>query len=65
MLKRTLLFSNPYHLSTRNLQLQITEKESGEIKTVPIEDSGYIIFEHPHNTLPRVSCNYWQKTIRQ
>lgn len=50
MLKRTLLFSNPYHLSTRNLQLQIAEKESGTVKTVPIEDIGYIIFEHPHIT---------------
>ena len=50
MLKRTLYFSNPYHLSTRNLQLQITEKDSGEIKTVPIEDVGYIVFEHPHIT---------------
>ncbi|NOQ70719.1 MAG: type II CRISPR-associated endonuclease Cas1 [Crocinitomix sp.] len=50
MLKRTLLFSNPYHLSTRNLQLQIAEKDSGEIKTVPIEDVGYIVFEHPHIT---------------
>lgn len=50
MLKRTLLFSNPYHLSTRNKQLQIVEKETGEIKTVPIEDLGYVVFEHPHIT---------------
>jgi CRISPR-associated protein Cas1 len=50
MLKRTLFFGNPYHLSTRNLQLQIAEKDGGEIKTVPIEDIGYIVFEHPHIT---------------
>lgn len=50
MLKRTLLFSNPYHLSTRNKQLQVVEKETGELKTVPIEDIGHIVFEHPHIT---------------
>jgi len=50
MLKRTLLFSNPYHLSTRNHQLQIATKETGEIKTVPIEDLGYVVFEHPQIT---------------
>lgn len=50
MIKRTLLFGNPYHLNTRNNQLQIAEKDSGEIKTVPIEDIGYIVFEHPHIT---------------
>ena len=50
MLKRTLFFGNPYHLSTRNSQLQITEKESGDIKTISIEDVGYIVFEHPHIT---------------
>ena len=50
MLKRTLFFGNPYHLSTRNLQLQIAEKDGGEIKTVPIEDIGYIVLEHPHIT---------------
>lgn len=50
MLKRTLLFSNPYHLNTRNKQLQITEKDTGEVKTVPIEDLGHIVFEHPQIT---------------
>jgi len=50
MLKRTLFFGNPYHISTRDLQLSITERETGEIKTVPIEDIGFIVFEHPHIT---------------
>jgi CRISPR-associated protein Cas1 len=50
MLKRTLFFGNPYHISTENVQLKATCKESGEIKTVPIEDIGFIVFEHPHIT---------------
>ncbi len=50
MIKRTIYFSNPYHLSTRYTQLCIAEKKTGEIKTLPIEDIGYIIFEHPQIT---------------
>ncbi|MFB6306613.1 MAG: type II CRISPR-associated endonuclease Cas1 [Flavobacteriales bacterium] len=50
MLKRTLFFSNAYHLNTENAQLVAKEKESGDIKTVPIEDIGYIVLEHPHIT---------------
>lgn len=50
MLKRTLFFGNPYHISTRDLQLYVAERESGEVKTVPIEDIGFIVFEHPHIT---------------
>lgn len=50
MLKRTLFFGNPYHICTRDRQLQVSEKESGELKTVPIEDIGFIVFEHPHIT---------------
>ncbi|MEX1001532.1 MAG: type II CRISPR-associated endonuclease Cas1 [Crocinitomicaceae bacterium] len=50
MLKRTLFFGNPYHISTRDLQLHVVEKDTGEIKTVPVEDIGFIVFEHPHIT---------------
>lgn len=46
MLKRTLFFSNPYHLSIRLGQLEITDKESGEIKRAPIEDLGFVVFDH-------------------
>ena len=47
MLKRTLFFGNPFHVYTENFQLKVTCKETAEIKTVPIEDIGFIIFEHP------------------
>ncbi|MCO6500328.1 MAG: type II CRISPR-associated endonuclease Cas1 [Vicingus serpentipes] len=50
MLKRTLFFGNPYHLHTENLQLKAACKESGEIKSVPIEDIGFAVFEHPQIT---------------
>lgn len=50
MLKRTLFFGNAYHISTSDLQLKIEDKESGEKRTVPIEDIGFIVFEHPHIT---------------
>jgi len=50
MLKRTLFFGNNYYLCTENKQLKATCKSSGEIKTVPIEDIGFIVFEHPFIT---------------
>jgi CRISP-associated protein Cas1 len=46
MLKKTLSFSNPYHLSTKLGQLVIGNKESGEETTRPIEDLGFVIFDH-------------------
>lgn len=45
MLKRTLFFSNPYHLSVKNNQMVITCKETGEIKQAPIEDIGFVVLE--------------------
>jgi len=50
MLKRTLFFGNPYHLSTRHRQLVAADKTSGEEKTIPIEDIGFIVFEHSQIT---------------
>jgi CRISPR-associated protein Cas1 len=50
MLKRTLFFSNPYHISTKNQQLVLYDKDKDEKQTVPIEDIGFIVFEHPQIT---------------
>lgn len=47
MLKRTLFFSNPYHLSLKNKQLLVTAKNELSSKTIPIEDIGFIVLEHP------------------
>lgn len=52
MLKRTLHFSNPAHLSMRNRQLVIDLKEADKpVITIPIEDIGLVILEHPHITI--------------
>lgn len=50
MLKRTLFFGNPYHLSTKLDQLVIVNKDTGEERMQPIEDMGFVVFEHPHIT---------------
>lgn len=47
MLKRTLFFSKPSRLSTRDGQLIIELKETGEKHQAPIEDIGFIVLEHP------------------
>lgn len=52
MVKRTLHFSNPAHLSFSNAQLVIDLKAEQHItKTIPIEDIGIVILEHPQITL--------------
>lgn len=52
MIKRTLFFSNPAYLSTKNEQLVVSfpEKEKEE-KRVPIEDIGILVLENPQITL--------------
>jgi CRISPR-associated protein Cas1 len=52
MLKRTIHFSHSAHLSTSKEQLVIDLKDFETNRaTVPIEDIGVIILEHPHITL--------------
>jgi CRISP-associated protein Cas1 len=51
MLKRTLFFSNPFHLNVKDEQLVITNKDTGEIRQCPIEDLGFVILDHPQITL--------------
>jgi CRISPR-associated protein Cas1 len=52
MVKRTLHFSNPAYLSCKNQQLIVElQGETKTIKTVPIEDLGIVILEHPQITL--------------
>lgn len=51
MIKRTLYFGNPAYLKTANEQLVIEMQETGETKTVPIEDIGIIILDHQQITI--------------
>lgn len=52
MIKRTLFFSNPAYLSTQHEQLVVQFPEEDKPKTtVPIEDLGFIVLEHPQITI--------------
>ena len=52
MIKRTLFFSNPAYLSTKNKQLVINYPEKDKkTKTVPIEDIGILILENQQITI--------------
>lgn len=59
MLKRTLFFSTPMNLSLKDRQLVFFVKEvPDEKRTVPIEDIGFVILEHPmiNVTLPLLNA---------
>ena len=59
MLKRALFFSTPHILSLRDNQLVLQSKESPDVqKSVPIEDLGFVILEHPQTivTLPLLNA---------
>lgn len=59
MLKRTLAFTNPYHLSLKNRQMIIRDKgDSGTCASVPVEDIGYVILENQETsiTLPLLNA---------
>ncbi|WP_339624695.1 type II CRISPR-associated endonuclease Cas1 [uncultured Winogradskyella sp.] len=51
MIKRTLFFGNPAYLSTQNDQLILKYPDSVEEKTIPIEDLGFVVLEHPQITI--------------
>lgn len=53
MIKRTLYFGNPAYLSLKDNQLVI-KKTAGEIKTVPIEDVGFVILDNPRITMSQI-----------
>lgn len=46
MVKRTLFFASPCHLSLKDCQLVVENHSTGEVKTVPIEDIGCVIIEN-------------------
>nr|WP_321485730.1 type II CRISPR-associated endonuclease Cas1 [uncultured Draconibacterium sp.] len=47
MIKRTLFISNPYYLSLKNKQLQVSERGGMVLKTAPVEDIGFLVLDHP------------------
>lgn len=54
MIKRTLYFGNPAYLKTANGQLLISLKGEDEPKSVPIEDIGIMLLDHPQITVTQV-----------
>ncbi|MCK9256006.1 MAG: type II CRISPR-associated endonuclease Cas1 [Bacteroidales bacterium] len=46
MLKKTLFFTNPYRLSLKNNQLVAESHIDGEIRTIPVEDIGFVILDN-------------------
>ena len=51
MLKRTVYFESAAHLSFRNGQLVYTPKPEGEVRTVPVEDIGFVVLDNHSITL--------------
>lgn len=51
MIKRTLYFGNPAYLKTKNEQLVMELADTGEVKSVPIEDIGLLILDHQQITI--------------
>lgn len=51
MIKRTLYFGNPAYLKTKDEQLVFESTETGEVKTLPIEDIGVLILDHQQITI--------------
>ncbi|MCF8225398.1 MAG: type II CRISPR-associated endonuclease Cas1 [Bacteroidales bacterium] len=47
MIKRTLYISDSYHLSLKNRQLILSLKRDEKVRTVPVEDIGYLVLDHP------------------
>uniref|UniRef100_UPI0032180094 type II CRISPR-associated endonuclease Cas1 n=1 Tax=uncultured Draconibacterium sp. TaxID=1573823 RepID=UPI0032180094 len=47
MLKRTLFISNPYRLSLKNKQLQLSERGGMTVASAPVEDLGFVVLDHP------------------
>lgn len=52
MLKRTLFFSTPFCLRLRDNQMIIHTREAPDLqKSVPVEDIGFVVLEHPQTTV--------------
>ena len=52
MIKKTLYFENPSYISLTNSQLTVTQKNgvSDTKRSIPVEDVGLVILDHPQIT---------------
>lgn len=46
MVKRSLFFSSPCRLYLRNQQMVVESQATGEVRTVPVEDIGFVLVEN-------------------
>jgi len=51
MIKRTFYFGSPAYLKTTNEQMVVEMQDTGETKTVPIEDIGIVVLDHQQITI--------------
>jgi CRISPR-associated protein Cas1 len=51
MIKRTLYFGSPAYLKTENEQLVLTNTDTGELRSAPIEDIGVVILDNQQITV--------------
>ena len=51
MIKRTLYFGNPAYLKTKDEQLIFESTDTGETRSLPIEDIGILIIDHQQITI--------------
>jgi CRISP-associated protein Cas1 len=47
MIKRTLFFANPCRLTLKHQQLVAEMRNTGETRSVPVEDIGFVVLENP------------------
>jgi len=57
MIKRTIVFSSPCKITAKDNQLVAENRESGEVKKVPIEDLGIVIIEHQMTNISTPALN--------
>lgn len=57
MIKRTLFFASPIRLSLRNQQLVVENHSTEEVRTVPIEDIGFVLVENQQVTITIPALN--------
>lgn len=59
MIKRTLYFGNPAYLRRQDAQLKVLKpKEKTELASIPIEDIGVMVLDHPQVTLSQALLSY-------
>lgn len=57
MIKKTIYIGNAAYLNKADEQLTVTYQEDGSVKTVPVEDLGLVVLDHPQITITQGLTN--------